>query len=268
MCTIKDNVHQGLLDTQCNVEETLILFFCAKHQAFWESHQFFFSLAASFLFHFSSSDDFVLLLIPFNLQAIEFTPRLLFFCNVEESPSVIAWGFFPLLNSKCLLIVLLAFWYLQLLQIFDTSVGITGNLHRNLCLWHHNVSFYYCSDLQLQNAVLHRFCLLAKELRVSVDFATVICVSFLSSFFSLTSSLAVFFWVLSYHVNGSFVLGLRVECYRGSWVGGVGWSIREAKIDRTLLAWTLHGACQSCQLPPQAHPSKLSFPSGVFWGGG
>lgn len=84
MCTIKDNVHQGLLDTQCNVEETLILFFCAKHQAFWESHQFFFSLAASFLFHFSSSDDFVLLLIPFNLQAIEFTPRLLFFAMLRN----------------------------------------------------------------------------------------------------------------------------------------------------------------------------------------
>ncbi len=84
MCTIKDNVHQGLLDTQCNVEETLILFFCAKHQAFWKPHQFFFSLAASFLFYFSSSDDFVLLLIPFNLQAIEFTPRLLFFAMLRN----------------------------------------------------------------------------------------------------------------------------------------------------------------------------------------
>ncbi|KAH8957817.1 hypothetical protein BDL97_07G110600 [Sphagnum fallax] len=34
--------------------------------------------------------------------------------------------------------------------------------------------------------------------------------------FDTSVGITVFFLVLSYHVNGSFVLGLRVECYRGS----------------------------------------------------
>ncbi len=267
MCTIKDNVHQGLLDTQCIVEETLILFFCAKHQAFWESHQFFFSLAASFLFHFSSSDDFVLLLIPFNLQAIEFTPRLLFFAMLRNLR-------LSLLGVSFLCCILHVYWlycwhfdicsYCKFLtHLLELQVTYTGTYAFDITMYHFTTVVIYNCRMQ--------FYIGSVWLPRSWECLWILPLLFLFFFFplsfSLTSSLAVFFLVLSYHVNGSFVLGLRVECYRGSWVGGVGWSIREAKIDRTLLAWTLHGSCQSCQLPPQAHPSKLSFPSAVFLGG-
>jgi hypothetical protein len=198
MCTIKDNVHQGLLDTQCNVEETLILFFCAKHQAFWESHQFFFSLAASFLFHFSSSDDFVLLLI-LHQKPVEFTPRLLFFAMLRNLHlSLLGVSF----HSWILHVYWLYWWHFDICsycKYLTHLLELQVTIHRNLCLWHDNVSFYYCSDLQLQNAVLHQFCLVAKELSVSVDFATLISVFFSSFFFTPNFSCSVF-------------LGLELSC--------------------------------------------------------